>query len=173
MTRTLLAAATALLIAGCATYGDQYGGDPYGPPQYPAQYPVGDPGYGYGPPPGAHPPGSPPTGARCPILRSGEWNAWVNMMPGPGARPTLHVTGKVVVPTGGHQMHFDPLIVRESYPAQGVARLRVTPPSGPATQAVMTHDVRWEWPLTQQVGSLEIVCEGETLARIQQVQQAH
>jgi hypothetical protein len=172
----MLAAASALLIAGCATYGDQYGGDPYGQPQYP----VGSPDYGYGPPPGAYPPppgayppGSPPTGTQCPITRSGEWNAWVNMMPGPGARPTLHVTGKVVVPTGGHQMRFDPLIVRESFPAQGVARLRVTPPSGPAAQAVMTHDVRWEWPLTQQVGSLEIVCEGETLARITQVQQAH
>ncbi|HUG45064.1 MAG TPA: hypothetical protein VMK31_00950 [Sphingomicrobium sp.] len=158
MTRTLLAAASALLVAGCATYGSPG-----------SQYPVGYPEPGYGPPPAAYPPAPPPT-AKCPILRSGEWNAWVNMMPGPNARPTLHVTGKVVVPTGGYQMGFDPqLIIRKSYPAQAIARLRVAPPTGGASQAVMTHEVRWEWPLSQQVGSLEIVCEGETLARISQV----
>jgi hypothetical protein len=154
MTRILLAATAALFVASCATA-------PYGPPHPPY------------PPQTGHP-GGPSPGSQCPILRSGEWNAWVNMMPGPGARPTLHVTGKVVVPTGGYQVGFDrQLIVRQSYPTQGVARLRVTPPSGPASQAVMTHEVRWEWPLSEPVGSLDIVCEGETLARIAQVQQAH
>lgn len=162
MTKALLAAASALLVAGCATY------DPPG-----ARYPGGYPDGGYGPPPGAYPPAPPPE-ANCPIVRSGEWNAWVNMMPGPNSRPTLHVTGKVVVPTGGYQIGFEPqLVIRESYPAQAVAELRVTPPAGPATQAVMTHEVRWEWPLSQPVGSLDIVCRGETLTRISQVQTAH
>ena len=161
MTKTILAAASALLVAGCTTY------DPPG-----ARYPVGQPYPDpvYGPPPGAYPPDQ----ASCPITRSGEWNAWVNMMPGPNSRPTLHVTGKVVVPTGGYQIGFDPqLQLRESYPAQAFATLRVNPPTGGATQAVMTHDVRWEWPLSQPIGSLEIHCGSQTLATISPVQTAH
>ena len=163
MTRILTAAAAAMMLAGCATY-----------PQPGPQYPVGYPDGGYGPPQGTYPPGAEPPNAKCPIANSGEWNAWVNMMPGPNARPTLHVTGKVVVPTGGYRIGFDPqLVLRESYPAQAIAQLRVTPPREMATQAVMTHEVRWEWPMSQPIGSLEIVCEGETLARISQVETAH
>jgi len=160
MARTILAAAAAMLLAGCSTY------DPPG-----ARYPYGAapaPDYGYGSPPG------PGADAPCPITRSGEWNAWVNMMPGPNSRPTLHVTGKVVVPTGGYEIGFDPqLQVRESYPAQAFATLRVTPPSGPATQAVMTHDVRWEWPLGQPVGSVIVSCGDKTLAEITRIQTAY
>lgn len=161
MAKTFLAAASALLVAGCAAYA---------PPG--TRYPVGQPypDSGYGPQPGAYP----PTQAPCPITRSGEWRAWVNTMPGPNARPTLHVTGKVVVPTGGYQIAFDPnLQVRETYPAQAFATLRVDPPSGPASQAVMTHDVRWQWPLSQQVGSLEVHCGSQTLATISPVETAH
>jgi hypothetical protein len=177
MTRILLSAATALLVAGCATAPYGQPAPPYGEPYPPYVEPYPSDPYppNVGHPPTGYPmPGGQPQGAECPITRSGEWNAWVNMMPGPGSRPTLHVTGKVVVPTGGYQMSFDPqLTVRRSYPAQAVARLRVAPPAGPATQAVMTHEVRWEWPLSEPIGSLDIVCEGETLARISQVQQAH
>ena len=177
MTRFLLPAATALLVAGCATY------DPSG-----ARYPYGDgydPGYGYQQPgayppgtypPGAYPPGAYPPGAdaRCPIRTSRNWTAFVNRMPGPDARPQLIISGDVVTPTAGYQVRFDPhLKMRESYPAQAVAVLQVTPPSGPAAQVVETHQVRWEFPISQQVGSVEIVCEGETLARISQVQSAY
>lgn len=166
MIRTMFAAASALLLAGCATYGGPGAG-------YPAGQPYPDDGYGH--PPGYPPPqGYPPAQEACPITRSGEWNAWVNMMPGPNARPTLHVTGKVVVPTGGYQIGFDPqLQIRESYPAQAFATLRATPPNGPATQAVMTHEVSWEWPLSQQVGSLEIHCGDRTLATFSPLQTAH
>lgn len=163
MTRTIFAAAAALLLAGCATYdtpGARYpAGGPYPPDGYSA--------------PGAYPPGygNPPAQDACPIVRSGEWNAWVNMMPGPNQRPTLHVAGKVVVPTGGYQIAFDPqLQIRESHPAQAFATLRVNPPRGAATQAVMTHDVKWEWPLGQQVGALEIHCGARTLATFSPLQ---
>lgn len=172
MTRFLIAAASALLVAGCATYDPPgahypYGTDPYGT------------GYGY-PPPGAYPPGAYPPGtspgpvANCPIRTSRNWTAFVNRMPSPDTRPKLVISGDVVTPTAGYQVGFEPhLVMRESYPAQAIAVLQVRPPSGPAAQVVETHQVRWEWPLTQQVGSVEIVCEGETLARISQVQPAY
>lgn len=160
MSKALLAAASALLVAGCATY------DPPG-----ARYPAGPyPDAGYYPPPGSGPPGD----ARCPIMRSGNWKAWINRMPGPDARPKLIITGDVVTSSAGYKVEFDPsLKIRESYPAQAVAVLQVTPPAGMAAQVVETHQVRWEWPVRQQIGSLDIVCRGETLARIPNVESAY
>ena len=88
-------------------------------------------------------------------------------------RPSLIVIGKVTTPTGGYRVEFEPMIVsRRSYPVQNVATLRVTPPAGMATQAVVTHDVRGQWPSGAQVGSVEIVCDGQLLARISPVQTA-
>ena len=111
MRQIVILACTALL-AGCqpAAYG------PVPPPPY-----QGEP-------------------AACPIIGSSDWAAWVNAMPGPNAGPRLIATGKVVTPTGGYRIAFDrDLIVRESYPVQAVATLRVTPPTNGAIQAVITQ----------------------------------
>ena len=79
----------------------------------------------------------------CLITSSREWTAWVNRMPGPGARPMLVVSGKVVAPTGGYQVAFDPRMqIRESYPAQAFVTLQVAGPgNAPASQAQVTHEV--------------------------------
>ena len=93
-------------------------------------------------------------------------------MPGPNG-PSLIVVGKVTTPTGGYRVAFQPMIIeRRSLPVQIVATLQVTPPSGMATQAVVTHDVRGQWPSSASVGSVEIVCAGQLLARISPVQTA-
>lgn len=96
-------------------------------------------------------------------------------MPGPGARPTLIVTGKVDTPTGGYEVAFNPdLRLAQSYPAQAFARVRVTRPSGEAaTQAVVTHQLRWEWPAGQPIGSLTVQCGDKTLAQISPVETAY
>ena len=108
----------------------------------------------------------------CPIIGSSDWTAWINAMPGPNARPTLIVTGKVTVPTGGYRVEWGDFRVAESYPVQTFADLRVTPPSGPATQVVTTHDVRGEWPLAEPVGSFTARCGNRVLARISPVESA-
>lgn len=163
------------LLAACATqpYGPDRGGweDPYPLPPAGPGYP---PPPGDYPPPGYMPPMEQPAPARCPITTSRDWRAWINAMPGPDARPRLMVTGTVIAPTGGYQMTFEPYLqIRESYPAQAFATLRVTPPQGPATQAITSHNLRWEWPLTQQIGSVEIRCGSDTLATISPVETAH
>src|SRR5687767_2351316 len=123
----------ALLIAGCATqpYGPDRGSweDPYPLPPTGPGYPAPPyPPQSY-PPPDYMPPGAPPAAMRCPITGSRDWKAWINAMPGPDARPKLMVTGTVLVPTGGYQMGFEPFLqLRESYPAQAFATLRITPP---------------------------------------------
>lgn len=186
--------AAALLLTACNTtpYGQSYPPPNYPPPNYPgdayppAPYPPAPypPDTGY-PPPSTYPPGpgypapapyppGPPVPAACPITLSRDWTAWVNMMPGQGARPMLIVTGKVVTRTGGYQVTFDPrLQVTKRYPAQAFATLNVMPPAGGATQGLVTHDVRWEWPLSQRIDSVEVRCGSETLASIAPVETAH
>lgn len=115
----------------------------------------------------------PPADGPCTIIDSSEWNAWVNAMPGPGATPKLIVTGKVTVPTGGYTFAWRDLRIAESYPVQVFAELEALPPDGVATQALDTHELRGEWPVTPPVGSVTVTCDGRTLARISPVETAH
>ena len=87
-------------------------------------------------------------------------------MPGPEARPTLIVTGKVTVPTGGYRFAWRDMRVMESYPVQVAADLQAIAPAGPATQALVTHEIRGEWPIDPPVGSFTVRCGDRVLARI-------
>lgn len=109
----------------------------------------------------------------CPIAGSSDWAAWINAMPGPNARPTLIVTGKVTTPTGGYTIGWGDVRVMESHPVQVVAELRPVPPAGGATQAVMTQDVRGQWPMAAPVGSVTVRCGNQTLATISPVETVH
>ena len=170
--RILALAATLIALAGCDPY---YGQEPYGPEPYP--YPQPDPYPPQEPYPGGGYPGQAPyqpAVPECLITSSRDWTAWVNRMPGPGARPMLVVSGKVVAPTGGYQVAFDPRMqIRKSYPAQAFVTLQVAGPgNAPASQAQVTHEVRWEWPLSQPVGSVIVRCGDKTLAEITRIQTA-
>ncbi len=114
----------------------------------------------------------PPQKTGCPIIGSADWAAWVNAMPGPNAQPTLIVTGKVTVPTGGYRFAWRDMRVMESYPVQISVDLEAIPPQGGATEAVVTHDVRGQWPMSPPVGSVTIRCGGQTLAAISPVETA-
>ena len=143
---------------------DAYPPQPYPPQSYPPQ--------SY--PPQPYPPGAPyppvaPVEA-CPIQSSRNWRAWVTLEPGPPARSMLHVTGTVVAPTGGYRIEFVPeLTVIKSYPVQMVAQLLPIPPEGPASQALASHNVRWQWPLAGPVGTVAIRCGDRTLSNISTV----
>lgn len=106
----------------------------------------------------------------CPVSASSNWAAWVSAMPGPNARPKLIVTGKVTVPTGGFSFRWGDMRVMESHPVQVVAELRPVPPTGGATEALVTHDVRGEWPISPPVGSVTVRCADRTLATISPVE---
>lgn len=145
--------------------------DPYGDPAYPS-YPPQDP-YGTRDPQQAYPPQpyQPGPQGSCPITSSRNWQARVDTTPGPDQRPTLVVEGTIVAPTGGYSMEFEPhLQERRSRPVQLVAVLRPVPPTGGATQALTTHDVRWQWPLQSgPVGSVTIACGDRVLVEISPV----
>lgn len=115
----------------------------------------------------------PPVPQSCPVVASSDWQAWVNAMPGPNAQPTLIATGRVTVPTGGYTFRWGSPRVMESYPVQVSVPLIAVPPSGAATQAVQTHEVRGEWPMSPPVGSLTITCGDRILGRVSPVPTAH
>ena len=46
------------------------------------------------------------------------------------------------------------------------ASLVLFPPQGPATQALETHDVRWEWPIRQPVAMVTVRCGSRVLAQV-------
>ena len=172
--KKILASAALLSVSACDQY---YGQDPYGQQQYPGPDPYPQEPYpGPAPYPPTPYPGQPPyqpTPPECLISASREWTAWINRMPGTGA-PNLVVSGKVTTPTGGYQVAFDPRIqIRKGYPAQAFVTLNVAAPTGPATQATVTHEVRWEWPLNQPVGSVIVSCGDKTLADITRIQTAY
>ncbi|MGI8706329.1 MAG: hypothetical protein ACR2JJ_11160 [Sphingomicrobium sp.] len=116
---------------------------------------------------------APTPGVACGITGASDWTAWVNAMPGPNARPTLIAAGKVIVPTGGWRFEWRDMRVMESYPVQVVAELEAIPPAGAATQAVTTHDIRGEWPMSPPVGAFTIRCGDMVLARVSPVETAH
>jgi hypothetical protein len=157
MGRVLYTTAAAFLLAGCIRVPYEYEVPASQPPQT-------------SPPPQTQ---YPPQKTGCPIAGSSDWAAWVNAMPGPGATPTLIITGKVTVPTGGYRFAWRDVRVMESYPVQVVAELDVFPPTQAATQAIVTHDVRGQWPISPPVGSVTVSCGGQTLAAISPVQTAH
>ena len=43
---------------------------------------------------------------QCAVIESSNWLAWVDAMPGPDTRPTLHVTGDIVLPTPGYTISW-------------------------------------------------------------------
>ena len=114
-----------------------------------------------------------PMPTSCPIVSSSDWQAWVNAMPGPNSRPTLITTGKATVPTGGYAFRWGSPRVMESYPVQVSVELIPVPPAGPASQALVTHDVRGEWPMSPPVGAFTVTCGGRVLGRVSPVETAH
>ena len=106
----------------------------------------------------------------CRASGSSGWSAWIEATP--GSRPTLIATGKIDTPTGGYRIRWADMRVLESYPVQIVADLDVVPPSGGATQAVVTHAVRGEWPIDQPIGSFTVRCGDQVLASIAPVASA-
>jgi hypothetical protein len=142
-----------LLAAGCSGPNDavsHVAGDPM-PPAPPARLPSSD----------------------CPIIESSGWAAWVNAMPGPGSRPTLIVTGRITVPTGGYAPMLETGPVQEIHPPVQIMILHPNPPRGGATQAIVTHEVRAEAPALDVYGSVVVRCGSITLADIKNIERAY
>lgn len=110
----------------------------------------------------------------CDVLESRDWAAWVNLMPGPDASPTVHVTGKVDVRTGGYTFDWQTGPLDRS--ATPKLRLKLIPkaPDGMATMAITTEEVNYAAP----AGGIEysgvlVSCGSVTLADIAEITKAY
>jgi hypothetical protein len=109
----------------------------------------------------------------CPISSSSDWAAWVNAMPGPNARPTLIVTGKVTLPSGGHRVSLHAGPVLELYPPIQQVLLKAVAPTGEGTPEAPTLEVRVELPALDTYGEVHVRCGNRTLATIRNIERAY
>ncbi len=110
----------------------------------------------------------------CPVIDSRSWNAWINAMPGPGAKPTLHITGEVDLPTPGYKLELIPGPAdRRNTPGQRFS-LAAAKPEGIVAQVVTTEQVRYSAPPTyDKYRSITIGCGGKVLAQIEKIPVAY
>ena len=111
--------------------------------------------------------------ADCPISSSSDWTAWVNAMPGPQARPTLIVIGKVVVPSGGYRVTLVPGPVMEIHPPIQQVEVRAVPPAREGPPIVETFEVRAELAALPEYGAVQVRCGSRTLASLSDIVRAH
>lgn len=110
----------------------------------------------------------------CAVIESSDWAAWVNAMPGPDAVRTLHVTGRITLPTPGFTATLrEGPVDRSAVPVQALI-LDLTPPEGMVTQVITTQDVRFSGrAIAAQYSGVRVMCAGATIAEINDVTIAH
>lgn len=115
----------------------------------------------------------PPANA-CAVYESSDWAAWINAMPGPGAQRTLHVTGRIVVPTPNYTATLTAGIAdRSAIPVQQI-NLNLTTTDGMALQVLTPLEVRYEGPaIAQNYRAIRIMCGGRAIAEITEIETAH
>ena len=113
--------------------------------------------------------GGPSEGAApaCPETRG--WHAHINAMPGPGAVPTLIVTGEANVPAGRTATLTVGPTDRMMPPGQRFA-LSLVPSSGAAGWQEVRAEIK---PAMNAYSSVIIGCDGQEVARITDIQKAY
>ncbi len=165
ISRLTIAAASTLVLAGCQYFSGSEAVAPEAPSAADAPVSVAPPQIDSNAPEETADVTEP--AEACAVLDSRDWAAWINKMPGPGAAPTIHVTGKVDVRTGGYTFEWkEGPMDRSAVPA---LRLKLLPiiPDGMATQMITTEEVKYEAPALSTGYSRVIVsCGTLTLAEI-------
>jgi hypothetical protein len=107
--------------------------------------------------------------ASCPHV-SRDWQAWINAMPGPDAKRTLHITGNVDMPTPGYSVKLVEGPADRMQPPGLRFQLEVTPPDGPVTQVITPAEVNYSAPTPySQIREIMISCGDRPLATITEV----
>lgn len=117
--------------------------------------------------------GTAPAPNLCRAAANGDWSAHVNAMPGPGARPTLIVTGAIgVKPATRTRLRLSPAVM-ESDPPQYTVILDMSLPRHPTIDSRERRQVRGSWPISGRVGAVHIRCGGRIVASIRHVETAY
>ena len=116
------------------------------------------------------PPTSPPSADECPAYESRDWQAWINVMPGPNAKPTLHIQGEVDMPTPGWSVELIGGPADRMNPPGLRFRLEAEKPHGMVTQVITPTQVRYaETTPYSQIRQIIITCGDEALVTLTDV----
>ena len=106
----------------------------------------------------------------CSVIDGSDWVAWLNRMPGPDG-PSLHLSGKIVLPTPGYTIKVKAGPLDKSNPPVQRLNLELTPPTGIVAQVVSSQEVKVQLPaLASSYGAVIVSCGDKTLATITDVQ---
>ncbi|WOI52546.1 hypothetical protein [Parvularcula sp. LCG005] len=106
----------------------------------------------------------------CPIMKSRDWQAWVDAVPGAEAQRTLRISGQVDLPTPGYSWSFKEGVADRSATPRQTLMLELTPPDGMVTQVVTTEQIDYSGPaLAPSYRAIVITCQGETIAEVTDV----
>jgi len=89
---------------------------------------------------------------------AGEFKAWLDKMP--GANNTLHVTGKVTVPTTGYHVSLVEAVPQGINPKILLLEVKKVKPSGPAGQMISHVPVRYDKPHSSDYTEVTILGDG-------------
>lgn len=106
--------------------------------------------------------------ATCPDQTRG-WTAWINAMPGPGATPTLIVTGEAFVPAGTAATLSAGPTDRMMPPSQRFTLALSSRPDAPGGWQQVRGEIT---PALAQYRSVIVGCDGEAVATITDIQTA-
>ncbi|GAB5347345.1 hypothetical protein [Alteriqipengyuania sp. 357] len=111
-----------------------------------------------------------PPMANCPVNDSRDWQAWINMMPGPNAKPTLHIQGEVDMPTPGWSVELIGGPADRMQPPGLRFRLEAEKPDGMTMQVITPTEVRYaETTPYSQIRQIIVTCGDEALVTIEDV----
>ena len=113
---------------------------------------------------------APPPASDCPVSDSRNWHAWIDRMPGPGSKPTLHISGEVDLPTPGYQVSLKPGPADRAMPPGQRFTLETRAPDGMVAQVITPTEVRYRGPATYpRYREIIIGCGGSALVTIPDV----
>ncbi|MCB2048965.1 MAG: hypothetical protein KDE32_12180 [Novosphingobium sp.] len=111
--------------------------------------------------------------SECPVIDSRGWTAYINAMPGPGAKPSLNISGEVDLPTPGFTVELIAGPADRMMPPGQRFSLVAKPPEGMVAQVVTPTQVRYSAPATYgSYRSITVGCGGKVLAQIENIQTA-
>lgn len=89
------------------------------------------------------------------------FKALLNKMPGPGANPTLHVTGTVTVPTTGYHVSLVEAVPQGINPKILILEVKKVKPTGPAGDVVSHIPVKYDKPHSPDYTDVTVRCDGD------------
>ena len=101
--------------------------------------------------------------AECNGANTHNWKAWNNVMP--IGDKTVHITGKVTVPSGGWKALLSERIPQGINSEILLLDLSVTPPSGPTTSPVLDLEVHYSKKyMTRKYIRAQVFCSEKLIA---------